>query len=63
MSYTTYTPTALIHVGFVNVLLHLFRKFLQAGGLQYSCHSAQASCLIEYGKFKSSLTKSLKLTE
>ena len=41
-------------MSFVNVLWHLC---LNAGGLNYSCHPAQASSIIEWGKFKSSATK------
>ena len=35
----------------------MFRKFLWAGGLNFSCHPAQASSIIRYGKLISSVTK------
>ena len=54
---------SLVHLYFVNVLWHLFHKFLWDGGLSYSCHPAQASSIIEYGKLKSNVTKTSRTSD
>ena len=60
-SSTLYTVCrSLVHLGFVNVLWHLFRKCLWAGGLNYSCHPAKASSILSTGNWNKA---SLKPTE